>query len=87
MTPEARLAERHKTHGDFREVARIAQSLRYIFRSGGNWDNESLSSRQREALDGMAVKIARILSGDPRFADHWNDLIGYVMLVLPELQE
>jgi hypothetical protein len=32
---------------------------------------------QREALDQIAVKLARILAGDPTCAEHWRDLAGY----------
>jgi hypothetical protein len=35
---------------------------------------------QREALDQIAVKLARILSGDPTCADDWRDLAGYAWL-------
>jgi hypothetical protein len=28
----------------------------------------------------IAVKLARILCGDPDFHDHWQDVIGYAKL-------
>ena len=51
-------------------------------KSGRNWI--SLSDAQAESLEMIAVKIARILSGDPDFADHWDDVIGYAKLARPE---
>jgi hypothetical protein len=36
--------------------------------------------RQREALDYIAGKLARILSGQPGYADHWDDIAGYAKL-------
>jgi len=51
-------------------------------KSGTNWI--SLSDEQAEALEMIAVKIARILSGDPEYPDHWDDVIGYAKLGRPE---
>jgi hypothetical protein len=51
-------------------------------KSGTNWI--SLSDGQAEALEMIAGKIARILSGNPDFADHWDDVIGYAQLGRPE---
>lgn len=34
----------------------------------------------REALDMMACKISRILSGQSGFEDHWADIEGYARL-------
>jgi hypothetical protein len=36
---------------------------------------------QREALEGVFTKIARILSGDPNHKDHWSDIAGGAHLV------
>lgn len=79
------LAERARTHGDFRSTAWVAQTLRDTFRHELGW--RDLSTVQREALDSMAVKIARILSGDANCADHWVDCIGYAELALVEIRE
>jgi hypothetical protein len=35
---------------------------------------------QQEALDGIATKVARILSGNPNCADHFADIAGYIAL-------
>jgi hypothetical protein len=34
----------------------------------------------------IAMKIARILSGNSNFADHWEDIEGYARLVSNELE-
>lgn len=72
------LQERGKTHGDFTQNAIYGQHLRTIFRSSPQWLN--LPPVQREALDMMATKISRILSGNGDHPDHWDDLIGYATL-------
>jgi hypothetical protein len=51
-------------------------------KSGPNWI--SLSDAQAESLEMISVKIARILSGDQDYPDHWDDVIGYAKLGRPE---
>ncbi len=43
-----------------------------------------LSATQRESLDLIATKIARILSGDPNHEDHWLDIEGYARIACME---
>lgn len=71
---ESVLAERAKTHGDFSEVAEIAQTIKSTYRR-----SYSLSPAELEALDLIATKIARIAAGD-QLADHWLDIEGYARL-------
>ena len=73
------LAERQKTHGDFYDVAMVAQELKDVLRRGKNW--KMLDDAQREALEMVATKIARILSGNPHEPDHWKDIAGYATLI------
>jgi Domain of unknown function (DUF6378) len=70
------LVEREKTHGDFRIVAEISQRMRYLF---DEFDND-LNMAQCAALHMIAVKIARILAGDPFHREHWLDIAGYARL-------
>ena len=44
-----------------------------------NW--ETLSDDKKEALEMTALKIGRILNGDPEYADSWHDIAGYAKLV------
>ena len=46
----------------------------------------TLSYQQLEALEMICHKIARIVAGDPDFADHWRDIAGYATLVANELE-
>lgn len=78
MTVANILSERQETHGDFNEVARIAQQFRKMMRVEFGW--EHMNDAQREALDSMASKFGRIASGDPNFRDHWDDIAGYATL-------
>ena len=73
------LADRQTTHGDYADTARTAQRLKQAIREGNNY--AILTDIQRESLDMIVMKIARILSGDPGHADHWDDITGYARLV------
>jgi hypothetical protein len=78
------LAAREFTHGDFAATAMIAQRFKDISKSTPNW-NGSLTDIQRESLEGIFTKIARILSGDPNHSDSWRDIAGYAHLVSEQL--
>jgi hypothetical protein len=65
------------THGDFTDTAAVAQALKAIFVAAGA---SRFGALQREALDMIAVKLARICAGDPTCEDHWRDLAGYARL-------
>ncbi len=79
------LAERATTHGSFKEHAIVTQELKNVMRSRVGW--EKLTHSQREALEMVAHKIGRILSGNPHFEDHWDDCQGYLRLVSIELRQ
>lgn len=70
--------ERKSTHGDWKAQALLSNDLKAEMHRRPNW--QGLSPGQREALDMIAVKISRILSGDPDHADHWDDIAGYAYL-------
>ena len=82
---EQTLAERQKTHGDFLTHAMIAQSIKCQMFNADGYSN--LTANQREALDMIAHKIARILNGNPNTHDHWHDIAGYAILVAKELEK
>lgn len=73
------LDERQKTHGNFYRVAGIAQELKDVMRRGKNW--KTLDDIEREALEMIASKIGRIMSGNPHEIDHWTDIAGYAALI------
>ena len=78
------LGERQNTHGTYSEVSSICQSIKRTMRQSSGWDH--LGNEHAEALEMIAMKIARILSGNSNFADHWEDIEGYARLVSNELQ-
>lgn len=77
------LAKRGAEYGAFLEQARIANDMKLVMGLGQNW--QRLEPDQREALDMIAVKIARILNGNPDNHDSWIDIAGYATLVADRL--
>lgn len=73
------LNERGQRYGDFTDHAAICQEIKRVMVRTINW-NGRLNDVQRQALDVIADKIARILSGDPNYADNWHDIQGYAKL-------
>lgn len=80
----ATLKERGSRHGEFRDHANYSQSLKSVMQRSPNW--AVMEDMHREGLEMIAHKIARILSGDPNYADNWHDIAGYAKLVDDRLQ-
>ena len=78
------LTERGDRYGKFRSHATISQSIKWLMAGQDGW--EDLESDQREALEMIAHKIARILNGDPSYPDSWVDIAGYAKLVADRLE-
>lgn len=72
------LEERNKTHGSFLDHSAVAQGLKKQFDRGCL--NE-LTDIQKEGVDMILHKLARIATGDPDHRDHWDDIAGYATLV------
>ena len=64
------IENRASTHGDYAEVSRTAQMIKAAI-------SRNLPDYQREALDLIATKIARISCGNNDEPDHWIDIEGY----------
>lgn len=80
MSVEDTLNERGKVYGSYSGLSNQAQALKDVMKSHPGWDR--LSPAQKETLELIATKIARILNGDPDHADNWNDIAGYATLVI-----
>ena len=79
------LAGREGRYGSFQGHAKIAQGLKAVMHERSGWDR--LNPDQREALEMVQHKIARILNGDPNYADNWIDIAGYATLVANRLEK
>ena len=80
------LTERGARYGAFKDHAEISQSLKATIKSymGEKWNE--IEDDQRESIEMICHKIARIANGDPNYADSWIDIAGYATLVADRLE-
>lgn len=78
------LEERGQRYGKFSDHSQIAQALKDVMRATPGW--ERLAPDQKESLEMVQHKIARVLNGDPDYADNWIDIAGYSTLVTGRLE-
>jgi len=79
------LDERGARYGKFIGHAQISQELKQVIKSHLNERGKVLDHDQKEALDMVCHKIARIINGDPNYSDSWIDIAGYAKLVADRL--
>jgi hypothetical protein len=83
---EAALDARAKQYGAFVRNADIAIKLKQVIHNAMVRENTQLYPDQLQALDMIATKISRILTGNPSHIDSWIDIAGYAKLVVDRLQ-
>lgn len=72
------IPNRDEQHGGMEAVGALSQNLKGYIRRSNGWSR--LDAGEREALDMICHKIARILSGDnPHDPEHWRDIAGYAV--------
>ena len=80
------IPNRDHQHGGMEPVGIRAQLLKGIMREGRNWWH--LTPGERESLEMIQHKIARILSGsDPHDPEHWEDVAGYAQAAMRGRQQ
>jgi len=79
MTAQQTIEDREDSHGDYTAQATLSQQLKSLLHDSAGWSR--LTAPQKETLDMLAVKMSRVLNGDPNVADHWTDMAGYATLV------
>jgi hypothetical protein len=83
QTTEALLAERMTTHGEYTEHARCTQRLLRVLMAERRY--EELPDTMKESLHLICHKMARVVTGNPNHADHWDDIAGYAKLISQRL--
>ena len=78
------LEERGNRYGQFIDNAKFTHFVKEEMRRSPSWSK--MYADQREALDMIAHKIARIVNGDPDYMDSWDDIAGYAKLVSDRLR-
>lgn len=77
------IRERTENYGSFEGVAILSQSLKSVMQSHDHWVN--MLPDEREALEMIAHKMARIINGNAAYKDSWNDISGYAKLVADKI--
>ena len=83
---DALLAKREDQYGSFMFGANIAIRLKGVMHNAIAQKDLHLAPDQMLALDMIAVKISRILSGNPSHKDSWVDIAGYAKLISDRLE-
>lgn len=78
------LADRGSRYGTFESNARVAQNLKEVMRSGSSWSRLTLA--QKEGLDMIQHKVARMVNGDPTYLDNIVDILGYGTLIRSSME-
>src|SRR5213592_2546621 len=82
MSVHQTLADRGEHYGDYGSRARIEEAVLDSMQSWPGW--HELAPFHRSAMRMFAVKLSRILNGDPNHLDSWHDIAGYATLVESE---
>ena len=69
------LGRRELTHGFYGRTSSVAAAIRNALGVGLGY--HTMSPGKRIAVDEIALKLARIVCGDPNYPDHWIDIAGY----------
>ena len=83
MSIEETLKERGDRYGDFKGYAVLDEHFKKVYEFSGS----KIEAVHQAGLDMIFGKIARILNGDPNYADNWHDIAGYATLVEKELNK
>lgn len=79
------LDDRGKRYGNYLDQTTISGELRGVMDYWIKQRSAKLAHDQNDALMMIAVKISRIINGDPNYADNWRDISGYAALVADRL--
>jgi hypothetical protein len=75
---------RSSNYGLYVDQAAVELQIKRAFENTPNWS--VLKPDARCALDMIATKVSRILTGKPELHDSWHDIEGYAKLVADRIQ-
>ena len=78
------LTDRARHYGRFVDQAATSQALAGHLRATCRYGR--LDADMREALELIAMKMSRIVHGNPNHLDSWDDIAGYARLVADRLR-
>lgn len=81
---------RGSVYGPFLGNAIVAQAIKEAMRKysdpDGNNPWEDLPDDVKEGLELIALKMSRIVTGDPEYLDNWDDIGGYARIVADRIR-
>lgn len=80
----ALIEERGSVHGEWGMQTRVAFNIKSAM---NEYRTKRHTAGQMEAMDMIAVKLARICCGDNNHEDHWRDIAGYATLAANALEK
>ena len=80
------LDERESQYGSYMQSADTAIKIKSAMHNAIARNDLHLYPDQLMSLDMIAVKISRIVNGNPNHTDSWIDIAGYATLVADRLQ-
>lgn len=86
MSVDAILDDRGSRYGNYLDQATITNDLLRVIDGNLRKRGKTLQPDQADAMNMIAVKISRIINGDPDYADNWKDIAGYATLVAERLE-
>ena len=86
MKTEEILADRGNRYGNYLEQTTISGELRRCMDFWVKEKGTKLAHDQADSLVMIAVKISRIINGNPDYPDNWRDIAGYATLVAERLE-
>ena len=81
------LEERGNRYGEFKDHAELSQKLKFLIFDHHSDGIYHYNSTQREAIEMICHKLARIANGDSNYKDSWTDIAGYATLVADTLKD
>jgi len=79
------LDARHAKYGYFEDVCRTTYAIRNVIEAELEARGKVLAPDQMYAIEMIAVKLGRIINGDPNYDDNWRDISGYATLIVDRL--
>ncbi len=80
------LKNRGRVYGTFRDNAFLAQALKRSMADHAQDLGKTFADDQWEALEMIATKISRIVTGNADDLDQWDDIAGYAILIADRLR-
>jgi hypothetical protein len=81
------LLDREFCHGDFNKNAKVSRQLKDILIAAHDNNPAIFTIAQQEALEMICHNLARIVNGDPQYAESWRNISGYATLIVNDLHK